>query len=156
MRVQRVIVGPPIVELELGWDGRAAMERQLREWQAGHPPFLGTCSFGAFVPRFVEGGSYVLFMNEREGGLNDWGILRVEGNDIVFDDDGLRSANNGALYMERDTFDRYFTGIASNEDHTFITADRMPLAILVRAIAGLRGDPSIAPPDTGNAGLKDR
>jgi hypothetical protein len=55
--------------------------------------------------------------------------------------------------MEPATYDRYFSGIASNEDRTFITAKRIPLATVLRAVAGLRGDPSIAPPETGSAGL---
>ncbi len=42
-------------------------------------------------------------------------------------------------------------GIGSND--AFIEADRVPLDDVLRAVASLRGDASIAPPETGSAGL---
>lgn len=55
--------------------------------------------------------------------------------------------------MDPAIYDRYFSGIATSEYRQVITADRIPLTRVLRAIAGLRGDPSIAPPETGSAGL---
>lgn len=95
LKITHVFVGTPASELDLGWATRAGIERQLREREAGFPPALDLCGFAAFVPRYVLGAEYLVFMNDYQGILTSWGELRVDGDIVVLNDEGLNRANDG-------------------------------------------------------------
>ena len=78
------------------------------------------------------------------------------GADVVLDDPAFARAANDHLYMSPETYQRFFAGVPTSSRYpgeVTLAAGRMPLALVLRAIAFLRGDPSIAPPETGSAGL---
>jgi len=71
----------------------------------------------------------------------------------VLDDPLHLAADNGVIWVhDAEVLTRYFPGVRIN--NVIIDQLRVPLNMVLRAIAGLRGDPSIAPPETGTAGLK--
>jgi hypothetical protein len=72
---------------------------------------------------------------------------------VLLDDPELQRSLNGLLLMQPATADRYFSGVERQPQSGFLTAPNVPLDMVLRAVAGLRGDPRIAPPDTGSAGL---
>jgi hypothetical protein len=136
---------------------RSSIEQQLREAEAGKV-YLSTCAIDAFVPRYTQGARYLVFTAEHvNGAYFGAAVFRVEGERIVFNDQGLAYANNGFLHMQRATYDRYFAGLPASEpvaDAAYFTDGSVPLRNVLHAVAALRGDASIAPPDTGSAGLK--
>jgi hypothetical protein len=152
-RVKRVIAGstPDIIEHQ--WEYRAVLEAEIRRREAGAWSGIESCALGAFTVRYEAGREYLLFFNEYEGQLNAWASFPVHDGHVVLDDARHTEANFGVLYMEAATHGRYFPGVRFDEG--FIRQPRVPLDMLLRAVAGLRGDPTIAPPDAGNAGLKD-
>lgn len=136
---------------------RAGIEHALREAEAGRL-HLSTCAIDAFVPRYTAGARYLVFTAEHiNGAYFVAAVFRVDGERIVFNDQGLTYANNGFLHMQRDTYDRFFAALPASEpieQTAYFIDGSVPLRNVLRAVAALRGDPSIAPPDTGNAGLK--
>jgi hypothetical protein len=58
--------------------------------------------------------------------------------------------------METATYERYFAGLPAEvtEYGAYFDERRVPLANVLAAVAGLRGDVTIVPPDAGSAGLK--
>lgn len=143
--------------LLLDRESRASIERKLRELESGHG-YVDTCGIGAFVPRYTTGARYLIFAEPHTGNaFHSSAVFRVDADRVVFNDDGLTRANNGFLYMERATYDRFFRGAVDGEELTdgtvYITTGSVPLNSLLRAVTHIRGDPSIAPPETGSAGL---
>ena len=117
---------------------------------------LSSCTPGQFSYRYAAGESYLLFAGDEfeQLGMITLSRYRVEGDELVTRDEDVYG-----LSMERSTYDQYFAGISflSYEGSTMveIAVDRVPLDNVLQAIAGLRGEPVIIPPDAGNAGLKD-
>lgn len=143
-------------DLVIDNDIRGFVERGLRSAEAG-TPLISNCALDAFVMRYTPGARYLVFA---EGSGNGepfaTAAFRVTNEQIVFDDSGLMAANNGFLYMERATYDRYFARVPATElgaDAAYFTTGSVPLRDVLRAVADLRGDQSIAPPETGSAGL---
>jgi hypothetical protein len=137
---------------------RGFVERALRDAEAGKLA-LSTCAIDAFVPRYTHNARYLVFAEEHvNGAYYAAALFRVEGERVVFNDPGLMSANNGFLYMERATYNRYFSASTPSElnaESVYFIDGSVPLRDVLRAVAALRGDPSIAPPDTGSAGLAE-
>jgi hypothetical protein len=150
-QVERVLTGAPPPTIET-WGDRRALEYSLRRIEAGEQPSL-LCPFAAFLPRYVLGMRYLLFLDE-----DTFVSIPLDGDDLYIDEPFHGSANL-LLMVDRETYQRYFPGVAvfgleSGIEPYIITQSRVPLDMMLRAIAGLRGDPSIAPPNTGTAGLK--
>lgn len=154
--VKRVIVGSASPTFEYQWDYRARLESEIRIREAGAWSGVESCPLGAFTVRYEQGRDYLLFfylsLNEYEGPLSAWASFPVDDGYVVLDDPLHQQGNNGVIYGSPDTLARYFSGVRAEEG--FIKQPRVPLNTVLRAIAGLRGDPSIAPPETGSAGLK--
>jgi hypothetical protein len=159
LAVERVYAGESGEMLDVDVDTRSALERALRNEEAGIRYYGGTCSLGAFVPRYRLGQRYLAFAERPEGwpeALYAAGVFAVDGNDLWLDDPLLEAGNNGFLHMLPETYNRFFAGVPAvtyGTDSVYLTADRVPFWRVLRAVAFLRGDPSIAPPDTGSAGL---
>jgi hypothetical protein len=151
-RVRRVIAGTSPEVIEYQWDYRTRLEEEIRRREAGAWSGIESCALGMFTVRYQQGRDYLLFFNEFDGGMNAWASFPVEDGQVVLDDPLHLQANFGALYMQTDTLARYFPGVQARDG--FVDQPRVPLDMLLRAVAALRGDPSIAPPDAGNAGLK--
>lgn len=134
---------------------RANIERALREAEARVG--ASDCAPDAFAFKFQHGARYLVFAgdDQREFGL--WVIwrMRVVGSDVVLSDPPLTSVDATSLSMTAEQYHRSFEGVDATlrEGFAMITARRVPLASVLRLIAYIRGDASIAPPDTGSAGL---
>jgi hypothetical protein len=151
--VRRVIMGTTAPTIEYQWDLRSLLESQIRAAEAGAPPAASSCSFGSFIVRYEQGRQYLLFFNEYEGSMTVWASFPVDDGQVVLDDPRHQQANNGAIYtQDPETLARYFPGVRA--ENGLIKQPRVPLNVVLRAVAALRGDPSIAPPETGTAGLK--
>ena len=150
--VQRVIVGTTVPTIEYQWDYRASIEDEIRKREAGAWSGVTSCPLGAFTVRYEQGRQYLLFFNEYEGSMNGWASFPVDDGQVVLDDPLHQQGNNGAIYASPETLARYLPGVRAEEG--FVKQPRVPLDMALRAVAGLRGDPSIAPPETGTAGLK--
>ncbi len=154
LRVERVYVGQVGSTVPVDWTGRSWYEKTLRDEEAGKPYYGGTCTLGMFQPRYRAGQRYLLFAQ----GNQEWhasGSFAVDGDAIV-GDSLLGGANNGFVYMSPGTYEKFFRGVQSRSylpDRVDLTAERIPLSLVMRAVAYLRGDASIAPPETGSAGL---
>jgi hypothetical protein len=113
----------------------------------------GNCQFGEFTVRYEQDRQYLLFFHEHEGELTAWGSFPVDDGFVVLDDPLHLGADNGVIWTDDAAIlARYFPGVRA--EGGLIKQPRVPLDTVLRAIAGLRGDPSIAPPETGSAGLK--
>jgi len=152
-RVKRVISGAAADLIEHQWEYRALLEAEIRRREAGAWSGIESCALGAFTVRYEAGREYLLFFSEYEGQLNAWASFPVHDGHVVLDDPLHIQANNGVLYMQEATHRQYFQGVQFDEG--FIRQARVPLDMLLRAVAALRGDSTIAPPDAGSAGLKD-
>lgn len=154
LTVKRVYAGQARATVRIDAGSRAGIEIALRGEEAGRPYYGGTCSLGDFQPRYRQGQQYLVFAKNAP----DWyaaGVFVVDGDAIV-KDALLESANNGFINSSLETYDRFFAGIPASPyvtNSVYLVAERVPLSRVLRAVAFLRGDPSIAPPETGNAGL---
>jgi hypothetical protein len=137
---------------------RASIEREIREFEAGRG--IGDCELGRFTFKFEQGARYLVFATDEEPEFGLLAIfrLRVVGNDVLLHDPLATTYDPGGIYLSAPIYHRFFAGVGAemvggDNDIVRITAERVPLAAVLRAIAYVRGDPSIAPPDTGSAGL---
>ncbi len=154
--VVQVYIGQPEPRFVIDGSARASYERELRGVEAG---FRSPCGPWP-AARYVEGGRYlVLVGRSTQGDYITYRRLRVEGDDIALHEDVYGSQYVSGLQMQGVTYRRYFAGVAAridqgtDYDYATITADRLPLMMLVHAITDIRNGTSIAPPETGNAGL---
>jgi len=145
-RVLRVIAGEAPAEIPYLWDTRASIEQTLRRWEAGSTGEVSSCPLGAFIPRYQRGVDYLLFFMDGADSFA-WASFPIAGDSLVLNDEGHLQAGNGYLRMSPETRARYFDG--TEEGQTLV-----PIEMMLRAVAALRGDATIAPPDAGNAGLK--
>ncbi len=159
LAIERVYAGEAGETLDVDAATRAALERTLRNEEAGIRYYGGSCGLGAFTLRYRAGQHYLIFAEHPDGwpeALHAAGVFAVDGNDLRLHDPLLGAGNNGFLHMSPATYDRFFAGAPAatyGTDTVYLTADSVPLWRVLRAVAFLRGDPSIAPPDTGSAGL---
>ena len=137
---------------------RDRIERTARIMDAGGIGSPSTCSFLGFVPRYVEGRRYLLFIkhipNERAYISAEF---PVEGDELINGDRLLTQANTGFLYMSPATYARYFDGVPtsmSNVEYVYLADGGVALDTIEKAVLGFLGmEARIAPPDTGSAGL---
>jgi hypothetical protein len=152
--VQREIVGHPGAPFALDGEIRRGIEREIRYINATGG--FSDCEIDRGTFRYIPGARYLVFAGQPPGVEFTLTLqrLHVVGADVVFDEPGSSYA---PFVVSRELYDAAFRGIASQpygESPVLeITADRVPLTTVLRAVAYIRGDPSIAPPDTGSAGL---
>jgi hypothetical protein len=154
LRVERAYVGGASGSIAIDANVRSAVERGLQDIEAGRM-YISDCALDAFVPRFSVGVRYLLFIVNAPEPYTA-GVFIVDGQDVVLDDPALVRAGNDQLYLSPETYQRFFAGLPASSRYAgelTLMAGRVPLARVLRAIAFLRGDPSIAPPETGSAGL---
>ena len=136
---------------------RASIEREIREFETGRG--ISDCELGRFTFKFEQGARYLVFATDEEPGYGLVALfrLRVVGNDVLLNEPLAAPYGSAGLYVSPRTYQRFFAGVAAEVGGEItivrITAERLPLAAVLRAVAYIRGDPSIAPPDTGSAGL---
>ncbi len=97
-----------------------------------------------------------MFINDNGTGPFAPLLFPVVGADLYTGDELLLQANNGMLYMDEATYQRFFDGVPALPriiGKEYFEPGHVPLSPVLRAIAYLRGDASSAPPDTGSAGL---
>lgn len=163
LRVDAVYAGDPGTEFTTGQVARSAIERELREWEARAGGPVSSCELDAFVPRYEAGRQYLLFVEGIEGTTEFdsyvSAVFRVDDADLLSGLDPLLSqAGQGWLSMNSTTYSQYFAGLPAetSSDYDYVSFDetRVPLSRMLDAVAGLRGETSIVPPDAGSAGLK--
>lgn len=136
---------------------RASIEREIRQLETGRG--LTDCELGRFSFKFEQDIRYLVFATDDEPGFGLLTIfrLRVVGNEVFVSDPLATTYDPTGLYVSAAIYHRFFEGVAAEvggeNDIARITADRVPLSAVLRAVAYLRHDASIAPPDTGSAGL---
>lgn len=137
---------------------RTNIERELREREAGGGLF-SSCELGQFTSRFEQGVRYLVFARDLGNGVGLIASSRlpIGGNDVVLVDPLAPFGSSPLAYVTATLYHRFFEGISADVDDArgfaHITAERVPLSAVLRAVAYIRGDLSIAPPDTGSAGL---
>jgi len=137
---------------------RTSIEQELRSREAGGGAST-SCGLGDFTSRFALGVRYLVFARDDGNGTGLYVISRlpIDGNDVVLDDPLAPFGSSPVANVTATLYHRFFEGIRAEVDDTRgfakITVDRVPLAAVLRAVAFLRGDPSISPPETGSAGL---
>lgn len=152
LSVVRAYAGVAPAHLRIDTRARADLEQRLREIEATR--LFSNCTPDRFVARYVVGRRYLVFATEpAHGDIETAALYPVEGDNIVLRDPLLRQSYLGELSMVAKTYRQYFSSLPTYEGSYGLAADRVPLASVLRAVAFLRGDPSIAPPDTGSAGL---
>jgi hypothetical protein len=132
---------------------RARIETYIREVEAGTAGIVG-CPLNLDAYRYALGARYLtLFDREPSGGLRTRVHLRVDNADVVI-------RGTAVTTMTAETYHRFFEGIPATvneaDDYAQLTADRVPLSTMLRAITALRtgeSPPAITPPETGTAGL---
>jgi hypothetical protein len=141
------------------------MERAMREIEAyrGPPVIFSDCPLEWNTHRYVLGARYlVIYGTYGVAAVDvDYAVrYRVSGNDVLIQQ---YASSTPLWYMEsmamgESLYRRYFAGVPASLEGglAIIAAERVPLTNVLRAIAEIRGDPSIAPPDTGSAGLAAR
>ncbi|MEX0750401.1 MAG: hypothetical protein WD359_06285 [Dehalococcoidia bacterium] len=154
------IAGSPAATIEHGWTQRRDIEEALRQGEGGRP-VITSCELDRFLPRYMLGRTYLLFYAHTPvfDDLFPFMTFPIDGTGVVLDDPEHMRAFSGVLLMMPDTYHRYFEGLAFENwgegDGYHIAEPRVDFARLIGAVRNLRGDPSIAPPDAGSAGLKD-
>ncbi len=154
LAVERAYVGGASANIAIDANVRSGIERELRDIEAGILR-ITDCRLDAFVARYHVGLRYLLFV-AGEPDQYVAGVFIVDGQDVVLDDPELSRAATDRLYMSLDTYQRFFSGVPTASRYAgevTLATDRVPLFRVLRAVAFLRGDPSIAPPETGSAGL---
>lgn len=137
---------------------RTGIERELREREAGGGLYT-TCGLGEFTFRFEQGVRYLVFARDfgNGSGLITISRLPIDGNDVVLVDPSAPFGSSPLAYPTASLYHRFFEGVLAEVDDArgfaHISAERVPLSAVLRAVAYIRGDASIAPPDTGSAGL---
>ena len=150
LRVLNSYTGDVAGLVELDWVSRGYVERAAREQDGG---LISSCAPGQFSYRYQAGQQYLVFAGEFEQlGLTTFARFQLDGTDVVVHDPDVTYFS-----MTADTWRRFFTSVPyepfENSADGNVTADRVPLASVLRAVAYLRNDPRIYPPDTGSAGL---
>jgi hypothetical protein len=150
-----VDVGAPLV-IDAGV--RSSIERELRAREAGGG-LATSCALGQFTFKFEQGRRYLVFGRYfKDGsGLLTVSRLLVDGDDVVLSDPLAAFGTSPASSITATLYHRFFEGVPAEVDDARgfagFTGERIPLTSVLRAVAFLRGDPAIAPPDTGSAGL---
>ena len=137
-------------QLEVDKISRREVELAVREREAGA---LTDCAPDHFAHHYSRGSRYLVFAAEHpELGLHTIVRYEISGTDLI-----LWGGGAAGLTMTASTYAHFFAGVPfegfAGSIIGQITGDRLPLATVLRAVAFLRGDASIAPPDTGSAGL---
>ena len=154
--VLRVLDGsaPPAFALDTA--ERERYQQDLRREEAGVrtpcPPF---------APAYFEAGSdYLLLARQNEEGIRTARRFLIAGDNVVMNDPGA-GEHRQTLYVTGDTYRTFLSaypaevvGAGVNESAT-ITAPRVALADMLAMIDGIRTGTTIAPPNTGSAGLAD-
>jgi hypothetical protein len=164
LRVVDVLVGGDVPEIiEAGREGRAFMEREVREREAyrGPPIIFSDCPIEWNAHRWIAGARYLVFAGKAaDGGTAATFRYRVEGDWLVLEQRPVEDPlfHIEVLGLQEATYRRYFAGVPARIENgiAIITADRVPLARVLDAVTALRGGREIAPPETGSAGLAAR
>ncbi len=147
---------PPAL-LHIDEELRAAIEREIRGFETGGG--TSDCELARFTFKFEQGARYLVFAADEPGfGLLTVFRMKVVGSDVLLHDPLATNYDSGGIYVSAAMYRRFFSGVAAEmaeyDSRTMrITAERVPLVSVLRAVAYVRGDASIAPPDTGSAGL---
>jgi hypothetical protein len=149
--------------VEIDSDVRASIERDLRQLESGRG-LIGTCSVGAFVPKFDLGERYLIIADD----FGDPNIrlqagyrLRLDGDYAILNDPSYaRFGNQFPIELTAEQYHRRFEGTSADvrDDANWaeITADRVPLSSVLQLASEVAGRALIAPPETGSAGLASR
>lgn len=157
------LVGRGAPEFSIDWDARAGLERRLREAESGR---VSSCGVGG-LPAYRVGERYFLVARAYESpGLTTVSSYRISGNDAIFGDysvDGTYSSNA----FRASTYFRYLSDFEADVQTTYddkrfayVEIDRLPLDRMRTVFLSMYrrefsdDDGVIAPPETGNAGLK--
>ncbi len=137
-------------QLDVDEISRGEVELAVREREAG---VFTDCEPDHFAYHYSLGAQYLVFAAEHpELGLHTIVRYEISGTDLI-----LWGGGAAGLTMTANTHARFFAGIPfegfTGSTTGQITAERVPLASVLRAVTFLRDDASIAPPDTGSAGL---
>ncbi len=150
--VERVYVGALPAQIRVDEQARIDLEQQVREMETALG--ISDCTADRFVARYVPGRRYLVFATQpAPGDIETAAIFPIEGDRLVLHDPLLAQTYLDELLMGAETYRLYFSGIETYEGQYGIAAPDVPLSSVLGAVAFLRGDPSIAPPDTGSAGL---
>jgi hypothetical protein len=150
-----VYKGDPQSPLIVDAEGRAKLERSLREFENLEPGTYPPCPPGLGYTRYVTGQRYVLLGdgagNHIETTIYGWW-------QVMTDERGeLYVPLPGNLLVTREIYDTYLQGFEGRPDETWywVSADRMPFDTFERMITGAPpARPPIVPPVTGSGGLK--
>ena len=155
LSVVKIYVGEAPPRFAADAEIRASIERKIRELEAGLG-YFSTCPVAGFTPRYQQGARYVgLFSKSATGELATDRLFVVDDSDIV---------NEFGLGMSYSLYRGYFTALETAyvdlprpelpDGYATVAEPRFPIAILLRAIQGVRGSSyHITPPNTGSAGL---
>lgn len=164
LRVVDVLMGddvPPVIVA--GQEGRAFMEREVRDRQAyrGPPIIFSDCPIEWNAHRWQAGARYLIFASRSaDESVAVTFRYRIEDDSLVLEqlplDDPLFLIE--AFGMQEGTYRRYFRGVPAHIENgiAFIQADRVALSSVLDAVAALRRGGGIMPPETGSAGLAAR
>jgi hypothetical protein len=160
LRVIRMYAGDLPKLFEDGVEARAWMEQEIRHREAyrGPPIIFSDCPIEWSTHQWQAGAQYLIFTRRSELFSGVMLRYRVEDGDLVLVGYGRDDPRwyMEAIGMQEPVYRRFFGGVPADIENGYaiLTATRLPAAMLLRAVAGLRGDPSIIPPETGNAGIK--
>jgi hypothetical protein len=123
---------------------RAAYERELRVREAQFPP---TSICGPIPPNlYAVGQRYLVFVHVSDAATGSVMAIPVTNGRV-----------SGNFSLRGETYNRYFRGLpvefTDEGAWAILRAETIPLATYVRAVLGRRGA-TIAPPNTGTAGLR--
>ncbi len=135
---------------------REQLEQTVRTYEAGKG---SNCPVSDPRTRYYVGVRYLVFLRMPASGPSTLARFELEGGNLLVAPETFgiggeatplyASALNAARFFPSAPFTA-FEGQAIGQ----VTAQSVPLDSMLRAVAVLRDDPSIAPPDTGSAGLK--
>jgi hypothetical protein len=162
LEIERTISGAAPPAVEVGAAARAFMEQEVRQREAyrGSPTIFSDCPLEWSAHTWVAGARYLVFLSFSDEGATSFARYRLEGDDVVLthhpDTDPRWPME--AVQMTTAMYARFFTNVEGEVagGSAVITADRVPMSAMLGAIADMRGEPSILPPEAGNAGPKAR
>jgi hypothetical protein len=121
---------------------------------------LVPCFFG-FQHRYEVGESYLVFLKDTEEGLETLRAHPLDGQ-AISTEPVQRAPFRGELHVSDLVYRTFFSDVSASNAHNppgeagtwRITADRVPLDLVLAASADIRGKSSFTPPKTCDAGLR--
>ena len=154
--VQQTVLGNPPASFELDSAVRTALEKDLRQREAGN---IAPCDPGFLLPRYGAAETYLAFLVLKNGQWETFGRMFIQGTEAEVDGrlaelpDGREPVDGGPqLIVTQTDRDLYFADLPSvdygsfapaynNEEAWRIDVTRVPLDQLITAIEGIATQP---------------